>query len=252
MTVQTASVDLANEGAANAGGADAMAENANPVTIDVISDVVCPWCFIGKRRLERALVTLHAREPETAFAVRWHPFQLNPELPHEGVDRRAYLEAKFGGPQRAAQIYARVAEAGRTVDIPFAFDAIARQPNTLDAHRLIAWAQQQGDADALVEGLFRAYFLEGRFIGDRDELARIAGETGYDAAQAQVFLASQELMESTAASERQGRAMGVSGVPFIIFGGKVAVSGAQEPALLLDALQQARNASSHQTAASTR
>ena len=147
------------------------------LTVDVVSDVVCPWCYIGKRRLEAALARLREAEPELPVEVRWHPFQLNPDLPREGIDRRQYLEDKFGGPGRTQQIYARVSAAGATVGIPFAFDAIERQPNTLDAHRLIVWAQarRDGDPDALVEQLFRAYFLDGRFVGDQEELVARRG-----------------------------------------------------------------------------
>ncbi|MFO1414538.1 MAG: DsbA family oxidoreductase [Burkholderiales bacterium] len=214
----------------------------NPFTIDVVSDVVCPWCFIGKRRLEAALAQLRAAEPDLPVTVRWHPFELNPDLPPGGADRRAYLEAKFGGPERAREIYARVRAAGETVGIPFDFDAIERQPNTLLAHRLIAWAQsrREGDADALVEKLFRAYFLEGRYVGDRDELARIATAAGFDPDDARAFLASDALAAETAAAEERVRQMGISGVPFFIFDGKTAVSGAHEPQTLLEAIAQAR------------
>ena len=210
--------------------------------VDVISDVVCPWCYIGKRRLEAALARLREAEPDLLVDVRWHPFQLNPDLPREGTDRRGYLEAKFGGPERAQQIYARVSAAGRTVDIPFAFDAIEKQPNTLDAHRLVAWAQgrHEGDLDALVERLFRAYFVDGRFIGDRDELARVAQEAGFDADDARAMLASAALDAEVSDADRRARELGVGGVPFFIFNGKTAVSGAQEPDTLLDAIAQAR------------
>lgn len=214
----------------------------DPFTVDVVSDVVCPWCYIGKRRLEAALATLRAAEPDLQVAVRWHPFELNPDLPAEGTDRRAYLEAKFGGPARASEIYARVRAAGATAAIPFDFDAIERQPNTREAHRLIAWAQSrpEGDADALVEKLFRAYFLEGRYIGDAGELARIAADAGFDPEDARAFLASAALRDEIAGAEERAREMGISGVPFFIFGGKTAVSGAHEPATLLEAIAQAR------------
>jgi predicted DsbA family dithiol-disulfide isomerase len=214
----------------------------NPLTVDVVSDVVCPWCYIGKRRLEAALAALRESDPDLPVQVRWHPFELNPELPAEGTDRRAYLEAKFGGPERAHAIYARVRAAGDTVGIPFDFDAIERQPNTLEAHRLIAWAQarREGDADALVEKLFRAYFLEGRYVGDREELVRIAVEAGFDPDDARAFLASDALRAETAAAEDRARQVGVSGVPFFIFNLKTAVSGAHEPATLLEAIAQAR------------
>ncbi len=210
--------------------------------IDVISDVVCPWCYIGKRRLAAALAMLNHDAPGFASRVNWHPFQLNPDLPGEGVDRRAYLERKFGGAERAATIYDRVRAAGATVDIPFAFDRILRQPNTLDAHRLVAWAQQPesaDSADALVERLFRAYFLEGRTIGDREVLAAVAGEAGFDAASARAMLDSDEGAEAVRAMDRRAREMGVTGVPFFIFNGSVAVSGAQEPRILAEAIAKA-------------
>ncbi|MFO1311507.1 MAG: DsbA family oxidoreductase [Burkholderiales bacterium] len=214
------------------------------IVVDVVSDVVCPWCYIGKRRLEAAIAQMRESDPDLPFAIRWHPFQLNPDLPAEGVDRKAYLEAKFGGPGRAREIYERVTAAGRTVGIPFAFDAIARQPNTLDAHRLVAWAQsrREGDADALVEGLFRANFIEGRYVGDRDELASIAVAAGYDPDDARAFLASDELRDAVAQSDARAREMGIGGVPFFIFDGKTAVSGAQEPATIVEAIRRARSA----------
>ncbi len=214
--------------------------SAAPFPIDVVSDVVCPWCYIGKRRLEAALATLAAREPELRPVVRWHPFQLNPDLPPEGVDRASYLEAKFGGRARAGEIYARVKAAGASVGLALDFDRIERQPNTLDAHRLVAWAQEQGDADAIVEALFAAYFLQGRPVGDRDELAAIAGEAGLDRDAAAAFLASGVLAAEVADGDARARALGIGGVPFFVFGGRVAVSGAHEPATLLQAIAQAR------------
>jgi predicted DsbA family dithiol-disulfide isomerase len=215
---------------------------ADRLTIDVISDVVCPWCYVGKRRLEAALSELAAREPALRPFVSWHPFQLNPDLPREGIDRRAYVEGKFGGPERARQVYERIRAVGAEVGIAFAFGAIARQPNTRDAHRLISWAQAQGDADALVERLFRAYFLDGRFIGDHAILAAIAGEAGLDADAARAHLASEQGDEAIVAMDRRVRELGVEGVPFFIFEGRIAVSGAQEPQVLLDAIAEARAA----------
>ncbi|HYF57507.1 MAG TPA: DsbA family oxidoreductase [Burkholderiaceae bacterium] len=204
-------------------------------TIDVVSDVVCPWCWIGKRQLEAALESLPAAERPV---VRWHAFQLNPDLPPGGIDRREYLERKFGGAERAAQIYARVREAGRTVGLALDFDRIERQPNTLDAHRLIAWAQERGDADPLVEALFRAYFVEGRYTGDPAVLAAIAGEAGFDAAAARAMLDGDDLREEIAESDRRMRESGIGGVPFFVFDRRLAVSGAQGTAALKDALAQ--------------
>jgi len=214
------------------------------VVVDVVSDVVCPWCYIGKRRLEAAIAQLREEAPDLPFEVRWHPFQLNPDLPPQGVDRKAYLEAKFGGTARAKEVYERVTAAGKSVGIPFDFDAIERQPNTLDAHRLVAWAQSrsEGDADALVEGLFRANFLEGRYVGSIEELVAIAEAAGFDAADARAFLASDELKDVVADSDRRAREMGIGGVPFFIFDGKTALSGAQEPSAIVAAIRQARAA----------
>ena len=214
------------------------------VVVDVVSDVVCPCCYIGKRRLEAAIAQLREEAPDLPFTVRWHPFQLNPDLPPQGVDRKAYLEAKFGGTARAKEVYERVTAAGRSVGIPFDFDAIERQPNTLDAHRLVAWAQSrsEGDADALVEGLFRANFLEGRYVGSLEELVTIAEAAGFDAADAHAFLASDELTDVVADSDRRAREMGIGGVPFFIFDGKTALSGAQEPSAIVAAIRQARAA----------
>jgi predicted DsbA family dithiol-disulfide isomerase len=212
---------------------------ADRFQIDVISDVVCPWCYIGQRRLAQALARLPADDAARCASVHWYPFQLNPDLPQEGVPRRTYLEDKFGGPERAAQIYARVAAAGATVGIPFAFDRIAVQPNTRDAHRLIAWAQAKGDAGGLVERLFHAYFIEGRAIGDRDVLVAIAAGAEFDAAAARDMLASDEGIDAIALMDQRARDLGVQGVPFFIFNQRVAVSGAQEPETLLQAIARA-------------
>jgi predicted DsbA family dithiol-disulfide isomerase len=213
---------------------------ADEFQIDVISDVVCPWCYIGQRRLAQALARLPEDDPARRAPIRWHPFQLNPDLPQEGVSRKSYLEDKFGGPERAAQAYARVSAAGATVDIPFAFERIERQPNTRDAHRLIAWAQGQGDASKLVERLFQAYFIEGRAIGDHAVLAAIAGEAGLDSAAARSMLDSDEGADAVGLMDRRAREIGVQGVPFFIFNQHIAVSGAQEPDTLLGAIAQAR------------
>jgi predicted DsbA family dithiol-disulfide isomerase len=214
------------------------------LTVDIVSDVVCPWCYIGKRRLEAALARLHDQDDDLAVSVRWHPFQLNPDLPTEGIDRRSYLESKFGGPQRAAQVYDRVRQAAHASGLALAFDRIERQPNTLDAHRLIAWAQHEDPSRAsdLVERLFHAYFVEGRFVGDRNELARIAQEAGYDAHAVRALLESDRLRDAIADAGVRARDLGISGVPFFIFNGRVALSGAHEPDTLLDAIAQAREA----------
>jgi predicted DsbA family dithiol-disulfide isomerase len=209
------------------------------LVVDVVSDIVCPWCFIGKRKLEASLAELGRAEPALGVAIRWHPFQLNPGLPAEGIPRATYLAQKFGA-ARATDIYARVQAVGESVGIPFRFDRIERQPNTLDAHRLVAWAQQRGDASALVERLFAAYFIEGRFVGDRDELARLAAGCGWPDAEVRTMLASDAMRQVVADECRESGDVGIQGVPFFIFNGRTAVSGAHDPPMLLEAIAAAR------------
>ena len=217
-------------------------DEAKRLAIDVVSDVVCPWCFIGKRKLEVALAELATHEPPLAAAVRWHPFELNPDLPGAGIARTDYLERKWGSVARANENYALVRSVGEGVGIAFRFDLIERQPNTFDAHRLIAWAQRQGDANALVERLFAAYFVDGRFVGDRTELARIAAEAGLSADEARAMLDSDAAREQVENESREALDVGVRGVPFYIFNGRIAVSGAQDPKALLEAIAAARGA----------
>jgi predicted DsbA family dithiol-disulfide isomerase len=209
------------------------------LAIDVVSDVVCPWCFIGLRRLEEAIALWAERHPETPVTVAWHAFQLNPDLPRTGVDRKTYLEQKFGGPARAREIYARVEAAGREAGIAFDFDRIRVQPNTQQAHRLIAWASQRGRGTPLVEALFRAYFLEGQDFTDDARLANAAAEAGLERDAAMAFLASDELSEDVASDESVARQIGVQGVPFFIFDRRLAASGAQPADALLAAMEEA-------------
>ena len=211
----------------------------SPLNIDIVSDVVCPWCYIGKRHVEAAIAQFSAKRPGVAVTIRWHPFQLNPDLPPEGTDRKAYLEAKFGGPQRAAEIYARVSAAGRNAGLALNFDGIQRQPNTLMAHALIAYAQSiegGGNADAIVERLFKAYFVDGRFVGDIEVLVAIAAECGLDAEATRAVLSEPSTLEQIAALDASVRRQGISGVPFLIFNQKLALSGAQPPEVMLDAM----------------
>ncbi len=222
---------------------------AAALTIDIVSDVVCPWCYIGKRKLEAALAL-----PEAAglpgVQIRWHPFQLNPDLPQAGMPRKQYLEDKFGGPERAAQIYERVSAAGRSVGLALNFDGIQQQANTLLAHALIAYAQNSplnhvdGDVDNrlgndLKERLLKAYFVEGRFIGSVDVLVDIATAAGLNGDDVRAPLSDPATRNAVAQADAQARQMGISGVPFFIFNQKVAVSGAQDPQALLAAMQQA-------------
>jgi predicted DsbA family dithiol-disulfide isomerase len=205
------------------------------VTVDVISDVICPWCYIGKRRLERAVRDLGSR---LEVKVCWHPFQLNPTMPSGGMDRRAYRTAKFGSWERSQALDAQVAAAGESEGIAFAFDRIVRTPNTIDAHRLIALAGDQGDQDAMVESLFRGYFSEGRDLGDRGTLLDLAGRAGLDVGRAGSLLDGDEGLESIRAAEVRARRLGVQGVPYVVINGEVAISGAQGPKSFLDAFDR--------------
>ncbi len=203
------------------------------ITVDIVSDAICPWCFIGKRRFERAL----AEAPkDIEVVVAWRPYQLNPEMPPEGMDRKAYLSAKFGGDARADAIYRRVREAGASVGIDFNFAGIPRTPNTTDAHRLIGIAARADKQDAVVEGLFRAYFLEGRDIGNRAVLAAVAAAAGLEEPVIRDYLAGRDDVERVANEDAVARRMGIQGVPCFILNRKYAISGAQEPAVFLEAL----------------
>ncbi|MFC0283341.1 DsbA family oxidoreductase [Camelimonas abortus] len=191
--------------------------------VDVISDVVCPWCFIGKRRLEKAI----AMVPELRVTVAWRPYQLDPHVPPGGLDRRVYMERKFGSRERLEAIHQRLAAEGEKEGLAFRFDLIRRTPNTLDAHRLIGWAAPLGLQDAVVEALFRAFFMEGRDVGDRAVLADIAASCGMDGAAARLAGADDATLVSAAVE--QARDMGVSGVPCFILAERLALPGAQDP-----------------------
>ena len=218
---------------------------AETLTIDIVSDVVCPWCYIGKRKLEAALASPEAAALP-AVQIRWHPFQLNPDMPSAGVPRKQYLEDKFGGPERAAEIYARVGAAGNAVGLSLNFDDIKQQANTLLAHALIAYAQQSPQNDPqntlgndVKERIMKAYFVDGEFIGSLDVLVDIATRAGLEAAAVRAHLSDPAQRQAVAQADAQARQMGISGVPFFIFNQKVAVSGAQDPPALLAAMQQA-------------
>jgi predicted DsbA family dithiol-disulfide isomerase len=212
---------------------DAPEQNAAPLTIDVVSDVVCPWCYIGKRNLEAAL----ARFPTIDVTIQWRPYQLDPTIPPEGIARRAYLERKFGN--RVDEIYTRVAAAGREAGIDFAFDRIERSPNTLDAHRLIRWSQSVGKQDELVEGLFRAFFTKGRDIGNRDVLLEAATEAGMDGEVVQRLLDGEADKDAVREEIATAQRLGVNGVPFFIFAGRFGVPGAQPAEILASAIKRA-------------
>ncbi len=196
--------------------------------LDVYIDTVCPWCLIGKRRLERALAIDAGRD----IAVRWRAFQLNPEMPAEGMDRRLYLKLKFGGAANAERIYGQVREAGESEDIPFAFDAIGRTPNTIDSHRLIRFAGGRGRQDETVEALFDAYFLRGEDIGDREVLSALAATAGLNAGEARAFLESELEDQAVREEDDAARRAGLQGVPTFIVNGQFTLSGAHLPEVL--------------------
>lgn len=210
--------------------------------IDIVSDVVCPWCFIGKRRMEAALRGLRAERPDIAPTIRWLPYFLNPDTLEEGEPYRPFLVRKFGGPEKLAQIQAHIGEAGRTAGIEFAFERIEVRANTLRAHRLIHRAQKAGNADALVERLFAAHFLQGEHVGDAAVLARLAGECGGDESTTLAYLRSEEDADAVREQAERAQRMGVTGVPFFILAGRYGVGGAQPPEVLLDALRQSLDA----------
>lgn len=195
--------------------------------VDIVSDTICPWCYIGKRRFERAL----AARAGTDAVVAWRPFQLNPDMPAEGVERRGYMMAKFGSEARVAEIFDTIERAGAAENIRFVFDRIARTPNTVDSHRLIAFAGRHGAQDAAVEALFRRYFEQGEDIGDGDVLAAAGEDAGLDKATVRRFLAGDEGVEEVRRESADASRKGVSGVPCFVFESRYAVSGAQEPAV---------------------
>ena len=205
------------------------------VRIDIFSDTICPWCWIGKRRLER---TLEAR-PDLDAEVVWHAFQLNPTMPAEGMDRKAYLEAKFGGADNARATYGRVMAEGARESLPFDFGAIPRTPNTLDSHRLVRWAAGQPPGQTpMVEALFDAYFACGQDVGDAEVLARVAAGAGYDESGARELLAGDEGRAEVTGEDMRARGAGITGVPCFILDGKVAVPGAVEPDVFLRVFEE--------------
>jgi predicted DsbA family dithiol-disulfide isomerase len=203
--------------------------------VDVISDVICPWCYIGKRRLEKAVAALDGQHE---VRVRWLPFQLNPVMPKEGVSRREYRTKKFGSWERSLELDARVVAVGEADGIHFAFDRIERTPNTLEAHWLIWLADKEGVQDAVVEALFRAYFTEGRDISKRQTLLDVVGEAGLDRARAEGVLNGGDGLEAMKEAEELSRPFQVDGVPFFIVNAKITLSGAQQPDAFLEAFRQ--------------
>jgi predicted DsbA family dithiol-disulfide isomerase len=201
-----------------------MAERGAGFHIVIYSDVICPWCYVGKRRLEQALTSV-----EREVRVTWRPFQLNPAMPLEGMDRNAYLAAKFGNLETLGRMQEQLIAAGVGERISFAFEKIQRTPNTFAAHRLIWYAERWGRQDETVESLFHAYFVGGRDIGEIKTLVQVAGEAGLDPAEAESFLASDAGAADVKAEEAVGHSMGIRAVPHFVLDGRYAISGALPP-----------------------
>jgi predicted DsbA family dithiol-disulfide isomerase len=209
-----------------------------PVRIDVVSDVVCPWCFIGKRRLEKAI----ALNPDISVEVHWRPYFLNDWIPREGISREQYLTTKFGSPERYKGIAQRVAAAASAEGLNYAMDKISRQPNTLDAHRLIRWAERAGKAAEMKQKLMDLYFTEGADLTDRAVLVRAAADIGLEADKIGQALASEQDVAEIEREALSAKEAGIEGVPCFILGGKFAVSGAQAPEYLAEAISRAAEA----------
>jgi predicted DsbA family dithiol-disulfide isomerase len=209
-----------------------------PVRIDVVSDVVCPWCFIGKRRLEKAL----ALKPDVPVEVHWHPYFLNDWIPREGISREDYLTTKFGSPERYRGIAQRVSVAAASEGLDYAMDKISRQPNTLDAHRLIRWADGIGKAAEMKQRLMDLYFSEGADLTNRAVLVQAAADVGLDPEDVREALASDQDVAEVEQEAQSAKEAGIEGVPMFIFGGKFAVSGAQSPEYLAEAIERSAQA----------
>ena len=210
--------------------------NAPAIQVEIWSDVVCPWCYIGKRRLERAIAAV---EGQYEIQVHWHPFQLNPTMPKEGISRKQYRTRKFGSWERSLELDAKVIAVGESEGILFAFDKTDRTPNTVDAHRLIWLADQHGCQDAVVEGLFRAYFTEGKDIGNQQTLMEVVDEAGLDRQASDDMLNSDDGMNAISSGREMSQRHHVDGVPFFIINNAITLSGAQAPETFLDAFNQA-------------
>jgi len=212
------------------------------LTIDVVSDVVCPWCFVGKRKLERALDLYREKNPGAPEpTVLFHPFELNPGLPQQGVSRKGYYEQKFG-PAKVKEIHARLEGVGKSVGIPFALEAIETQPNTRRIHALIELAAGHGAQPAVKEAFMKAFFIDALDLTRRENLEAVAVAAGIPADAVKAHLDNPAAMVSVEKEEEHARAIGVQGVPFFIFNQRLAVSGAQDPEVLLGAMDEAQKA----------
>ena len=203
-------------------------EDGEGLLIEVVFDLVCPWCYLGVARLMRML----DHRPEVVVAIQWRPFLLNPDIAPGGVPRQDYMVRKFGGEDRARRLHGSITELGRAEGLGFRFDAIRRVPHTLDAHRMVRWAARHGAADHMVLALFAAHFCEGRDIAHHEVLASIAAMEGLDAAAARAFLASGQEVEAVHTENLRAHRLGINGVPCFVVDGANAIAGAQEPEVL--------------------
>ncbi len=203
--------------------------------IDIIFDTVCPWCYIGKRRLEMAL----SMRPQIKAKPNWRPFLLNPEMPPEGIDRTAYLVKKFGSESRVRRIYGAIGEAGQSVEIDFAFDRIDKTPNSVDSHRLVRFAHERGLADEVAEALFVEFFINGRDIGDLRVLTEIGAANGLDAKEVEAYLNTDADVDTIHDENVRAHRLGINGVPSFAFNEKFVISGAQDPQVLARMLDAA-------------
>jgi predicted DsbA family dithiol-disulfide isomerase len=208
---------------------------AEPLAIDVVSDVVCPWCFIGKRRLEKAI----ASRPDIPVVVRFRPYFLNDWVPREGISRTEYLTTKFGSVERYNANAERIVAVAASEGLVYSPEKIQRQPNTIDCHRLILWAEADGNAPRMKQRLMDLYFTEGADLSDREVLVKAAADCGLDADRVRALLASDTDVDTVTQAATSAKDSGIDGVPFFIFGGVLAVSGAQSPEYLVSAMERA-------------
>jgi predicted DsbA family dithiol-disulfide isomerase len=198
------------------------------LSIEIVHDLVCPWCYLGVRRLMRTL----QRRPDLLFVLLWRPFLLNPDMPRAGMARPDYVVRKFGGEERARRLYASITDIGRAEGVQFRFDRIRRTPSSVDAHRMVRWAARFGRADEMVEALFSAHFADGRDIGEASTLADVASACSLDPAAARAFIASDEEVHTIHADNLRAHRQGINGVPCFVISGRHAIAGAQEPEVI--------------------
>ncbi len=198
------------------------------LSVEIVHDLVCPWCYLGVRRLLRTL----RRRPDLLFDLTWRPFLLNPDMPRMGMSRSDYVVRKFGGEDRARRLYGSIAEIGRSEGVEFRFDRVRRTPSSVDAHRLVRWANRFGRAAGMVEALFAAHFTDGRDIGDISVLSAVAASYGMDPIKARAFLLSDAEVDAVHADNLRAHRLGINGVPCFVIGGHHAIAGAQEPEVI--------------------